>query len=70
MKSAEVRGKTDNELDFDLEQLQKELFDRRFKSATEASANPARIRQVRRAIARIHTVRHERQHHIRGQEPR
>lgn len=70
MKTAEIRGKTDSELDYELKQLEKELFDRRFKSAAEASADPSRIRQVRRAIARIHTVRHERQHKIRGQEPR
>ena len=34
-----------------LKQLEKELFDRRFKSAAEASADPSRIRHVRRAIA-------------------
>lgn len=70
MKIGEVRGKTDSELDYELTQLQRELFDRRFKSATETSANPARIRQVRRSIARIHTILHERRSKIRGQEPR
>jgi ribosomal protein L29 len=42
----------------------------RFKAATEGSANPARIRQVRRGIARVTTVMHERVQRIRGQEPR
>ncbi len=70
MKIEEVRGKTDSELEFQLTELQRELFDRRFKSATETSANPARIRHVRRAIARIHTILNERNRRIRGQEPR
>ena len=70
MKIGEIRGKTGSELDFELGQLERELFDRRFKSATETSANPARIRQLRRSIARIHTILHERRSKIRGQEPR
>ncbi len=70
MKIEEVRGKTGGELEYELGKLQRELFDRRFKAATETSADPARIRHVRRAIARIHTVLHERQSKIRGQEPR
>jgi len=70
MKIGEIRGKTDTELSFELGQLQRELFDRRFKSATETSANPARIRQLRRSIARIRTIQHERTTKIRGQEPR
>jgi len=70
MNIEEVRSKTDTELDFDLGEMRKELFDLRFKSATEASNNPARIRAVRRSIARVNTVLHERQQKIRGQEPR
>ena len=66
----EIRSKTDSELEFDLEKMKKELFDMRFKAATEASANPARIRQVRRSIARVNTVVRERTKKIRGQEPR
>ena len=70
MKTVEIRGKTDSELEYELKQLEKELFDRRFRSATEASADPSRIRQLRRTIARIHTIRLERANKIRGQEPR
>lgn len=70
MKIEEIRGKTNDELEYELAQLQKELFDRRFKSATETSTNPARIRQLRRAIARVHTVVHERDQVTSGQEPR
>jgi large subunit ribosomal protein L29 len=70
MKTEEVRSKTDTELAFDLAKMRKELFGMRFKGATETSANPARIEAVRRSIARIQTVLHERATGIRGQEPR
>jgi large subunit ribosomal protein L29 len=70
MKIDEIRGKTDSELEFDLKGLEKELFNLRFKSATEASANPSRIREARRDVARIKTVLIERSNKIRGQEPR
>jgi len=70
MKIDEIRGKTDAELDFELKGLTKGLFELRFKTATENSANPSQIRETRRALARIKTVLKERSTKIRGQEPR
>ncbi|MBK8178454.1 MAG: 50S ribosomal protein L29 [Planctomycetes bacterium] len=70
MKTEETRGKTNSELEFDLANIKKELFGLRFKAATDAGTNPARIRQLRREIARIQTIVHERSLKIRGQEPR
>ena len=70
MKIEEVRSKTDSELEFELGNMQKELFDMRFRGATESSQNPARIPQLRRSIARVKTVLNERTNAIRGQEPR
>ena len=70
MNIEEVRSKSDAEPEFDQERIKKELFDLRFRGATETSANPARIRVLRRAVARIHTVLHERRNGIRGQETR
>lgn len=70
MKIEEVRSKTDAELDFDLKNLKQELFEKKFKATAETSTNPARIRVVRRAVARINTVLHERNKGVRGQEPR
>jgi len=70
MKIGEIRGKTDEELVFELGKTERELFDRRFKAAAETSADPSRIRRMRRDIARIHTILHERRQHVRGQEPR
>lgn len=70
MKIEEVRSKTDAELQYELESMQKELFDLRFRSAGETNASPSRIREVRRAISRVTTVLHERTKGIRGQETR
>jgi large subunit ribosomal protein L29 len=60
MKIEEVKTKTDTELAYELDKMKKELFELRFKSRTAGSANPARIRVLKRTIARVHTVRHER----------
>ena len=68
MKIEEIRSKTDSELDFELTSMKKELFDLRFKAAIEVSPNPARMQQLKRSIARIRTVLHERETGVRGQE--
>jgi len=60
MKIEEIRSKTDSELEYDMSKVKKELFDQRFRAAVDNSASPARIRELRRSIARIHTVLHER----------
>ena len=70
MKIEEIRSKTDSELEFDMGELQKQLFDLRFRSATETATNPSQIPVLRHSIARIKTVLHERVKGIRGQEPR
>jgi large subunit ribosomal protein L29 len=60
VKIEEVKVKSDSELVFELGKMKKELFDLRFKSRTAGSANPARIRVLKRAIARVLTVQGER----------
>jgi len=70
MRSEEVRGKLDSELEFDLEKLVKEQFDMKFRSLTEGNQDPAKIRRNRRDIARMKTILRERELKIRGQEPR
>ena len=70
MKIEEVRSKTDAELAFELEGFKKELFDLRFRTTAETATSPAQIRVIRRAIARVNTVLHERTTGIRGQENR
>lgn len=69
MNAEEVRSKPDSELRFDMRNMKRELFDLRVKGQVETSANPSRVRQLRRAIARIETVLHERSAGIRGAAP-
>lgn len=56
MKAVELRGKTKDQLAEQLLQLKKEQFNLRFQSATGQLENTARVREVRRDIARIKTV--------------
>ena len=58
MKAADVRAKTEDELKDNLAQLRKEQFNLRFQRASGQLENTARVRQVRRDIARIKTVLH------------
>jgi large subunit ribosomal protein L29 len=60
MKPADVRAKTDDELQGDLDQLGKEIFNLRFQRANGQLENTARVRQVRRDIARVKTILGER----------
>ena len=60
MKAADIRAKTEDELKSDLEQLAKERFNLRFQRASGQLENTARVRQVRRDIARIKTILAER----------
>ena len=61
MKAKEVQELSTDELTSKLDSLKDELFKLRFQHATGQLENPARIRDVRRSIARVQTVLHERQ---------
>jgi large subunit ribosomal protein L29 len=56
MKAAELRTKTEDQLREQLLQLKKEQFNLRFQRATGQLENTARVREVRRDIARIRTI--------------
>ena len=60
MKAADVRPRTDDELTEQLDTLGRESFNLRFQRANGQLENTARVRQVRREIARIKTVLGER----------
>jgi len=60
MKAEDVRQKTDDELSDQLGNLQKEAFNLRFQQASGQLENTARVREVRRDIARIKTVQQQR----------
>ena len=59
-KFEDLRTKTDDQLDAQLTELKREQFNLRFQAATNQLEAPARIRQVRRTIAQIKTLRNER----------
>ncbi len=61
MKAKDLHDLTDDELARKLADTRHELFNLRFQSATGALENSARLRLAKREIARILTVRHERE---------
>ncbi|MEO8454854.1 MAG: 50S ribosomal protein L29 [Sphingomicrobium sp.] len=52
--------KTDDQLQQQLSELKREQFNLRFQSATNQLEKPSRVRVVRRTIARIKTLQHQR----------
>jgi large subunit ribosomal protein L29 len=61
MKVAEIRDKSVDQLDDELLKLKKEQFNLRFQQASGQLENTSRIREVRRTIARVLTIRNEKQ---------
>ena len=59
MRADELRNLTEMELEQKLREFKEELFNLRFQHATAQLDNPTRIREVRRIIARIKTVKRE-----------
>ncbi len=59
-KTEDLRVKTDDELSTQLGELKRESFNLRFQTATGQLEKPARVRVVRRDIARILTLQGER----------
>ena len=55
MKAEELRVKTEDQLKADLVSLHKEAFNLRFQRASGQLENTARVRAVRRDIARVET---------------
>jgi len=56
MKTAQVRDMTLDQLNDELVKLKKEQFNLRFQAASGQLENTARVREVRRDIARIQTI--------------
>jgi len=56
MKASEARGMDVEKLDDEVVKLKKEQFNLRFQRATGQLENTARVRQVRRDIARLKTI--------------
>ena len=56
MDAKELHDKTPDQLRDDLVTLKKEAFNLRFQQATGQLENPARLRSVKRDVARVKTV--------------
>jgi len=61
MKPVEYRGLSDEELANHLRDVQKQMFELRFQSATDRLETPSELRKARREIARIKTLQRERE---------
>jgi large subunit ribosomal protein L29 len=61
LRARQLRELNDEELDRKLADTRQELFNLRFQTATGALENSARLRLAKREIARILTIRYERE---------
>lgn len=60
-KASEFREMSDEQLQAELAQSQKELFRLRFQAATEKLDAPSNLKKLRRSMARIKTIQRERE---------
>lgn len=60
MKAEDVRAKSEDELKEQVLDLRKESFNLRFQAVSGQLENTARVREVRRDLARIKTILNER----------
>ena len=62
MRASEIRDMTDEERREKARELSEELFRLRLRRGTGQLEDPMQIRKIRRDIARVKTVQHERIH--------
>ena len=60
MNGSELREMTDEQLQVELDQARKELFQLKFQAAVERIDAPSNLKRLRREIARIKTIQRER----------
>ena len=61
MKPNEIREMSTEDLKSKIDELTRERFNLRFRSATESIENPMRFRSLRRDIARMQTILQEKE---------
>ena len=61
MKVNEIRNLSTDEIVKKIEETKEELFNLRFQQATGNLEKPSRIKELRKLIARLKTVLHERE---------
>jgi large subunit ribosomal protein L29 len=62
VKPNEIRDMSVEDIKARIDELTRERFNLRFRSATESIENPMRFRALRRDIARLQTILREREH--------
>jgi len=68
LQVSQIRELSDEKLQDELAKAKTELFNLRFQSATGQLENAARLKAVRKDIARIYTIMRERELNIGGQK--
>ena len=61
MDAKDIRELTQEEIDIEIERARDELFKLRFRAAYEELENPALLKELRRDVARMKTIQHERE---------
>ena len=61
MELNKIREMTDVELNAELDKMKQELFNLRFQHVTGQLENPAKMREVKRDIARVKTIIREKE---------
>jgi len=61
MRADEIREMKVEDISARIEELERERFNLRFRSATEPLSDPLRLRWIRKDIARLKTILRERQ---------
>ena len=61
MNAKQIRDMSVSDLEAKLKDLKEELFNLRFQHATKQLDNPMRLNQVKKDIARVKTILHEKQ---------
>jgi large subunit ribosomal protein L29 len=68
MKTSEIREMSDEQLELQLKDTVKNLFHLRFQSATDRLETPSEIQKAKRDVARLLTIKRERELELRGQK--
>jgi len=61
MDAKDIRELSQDEIELEIERAREEIFKLRFRAAYEELENPAILRELRRDIARMKTIQHERE---------
>jgi large subunit ribosomal protein L29 len=61
MEAKDIRELTIEEIDIEIERAREEMFKLRFRAAYEELENPTLLKELRRDVARMKTIRHERE---------